>query len=106
MTSFDYLWQLLNPQNEYLAMRNYCQKIWETIPLEKQRLIYQNIQAKKAKGLFVDYNPFYAIQKNGSPPKQQTLSFADYYARYGTTEPQDGWRMANPTGQKVIYVKQ
>ena len=27
------------------------------------------------------------------------------YARYHTTEPRDGWQMANPTGNKVIYVK-
>ena len=39
------------------------------------------------------------------PPRQQTLSYADYYARYHTTEPRDGWQMANPTGQKVIYVR-
>ncbi len=105
MTSFDYLWQLLNPKSEYATMRNYCQKIWDTFPVEKQRLIYLNIQAKKEKGLFVDFNPFYAIQKNASPPKQQTLTFAEYYAKYGTTLEQDGWKMTNPTGQQVIYVK-
>ena len=38
-------------------------------------------------------------------PRQQTLSFSDYYNRYGTTDETDGWHMANPTGNKVIYVK-
>ena len=46
-----------------------------------------------------------AIRNNCLSTAKQTLSYADYYARYGTTEPQDGWHMENPTGQKVIYVK-
>ncbi len=33
------------------------------------------------------------------------LSYAEYYKRFGTTKERDGWQMANPTGQKVIYVK-
>ena len=45
------------------------------------------------------------IEDNAKPHRQQTLSFKDYYARYGTTEERDGWKMANPTGQQVIYVK-
>ena len=40
-----------------------------------------------------------------SMPQREILSFNDYYAKYGTTEERDGWKMANPTGQKVIYVK-
>jgi len=38
-------------------------------------------------------------------PRRETLSFNDYYAKFGTTEERDGWKMENPTGQKVIYVK-
>ena len=49
--------------------------------------------------------PEYAIQKNGTPPRSQTLSFNDYYNRYGTTVERDGWKMENPTGDKVIYVR-
>jgi hypothetical protein len=26
-------------------------------------------------------------------------------AKEKVTEPRDGWKMANPTGQKVVYVK-
>ena len=29
----------------------------------------------------------------------------EYYDRYGTTEPKDGWHMENPTGHQVIFVK-
>ncbi|MBR4431930.1 MAG: hypothetical protein IKS76_01870 [Paludibacteraceae bacterium] len=50
-------------------------------------------------------NPYYFLA-DFRKPRQEVLSFNEYYARYGTTEPQDGWHMENPTGQKVIYVKQ
>ena len=49
--------------------------------------------------------------KNNSLPLKgagglQTLSFADYYAKFGTTEEQDGWqRTFLPEQQKTIYVK-
>ena len=102
---FEKFWKIHNPKPEYAHMQRYCRKIWDTLPPEKQELICQNICTKREKGQFVDFNPYYAIQKNGTPPRQQILSFNDYYARYGTTEPQDGWKMANPNGNKVIYVK-
>ena len=55
---------------------------------------------------FVDYNPYFAIMKNSQLMSQrQEMSFNDYYAKYGTTEPRDGWHMENPTGNQVIYVK-
>ena len=34
-----------------------------------------------------------------------TLSYKQYYARYGTTMELDGWKMENPTGQQVVYIK-
>ena len=43
-------------------------------------------------------------QRRQRPPR--VLSYAAYYARYHTTEERDGWKMANPTGQQVIYVKE
>ena len=58
----------------------------------------------KDKGVPKWKNPYFFVI-DFPEPRQQTLSFNDYYARYGTTEPQDGWHMENPTGQKVIYVK-
>ena len=73
----------------------------------KQRAIYRTIRDKLAAGEFVSENPYYAIYDNAYPPRkrQRVMSYADYYAKYGTTEERDGWKMANPTGQKVIYVK-
>jgi hypothetical protein len=45
------------------------------------------------------------IQQARSKPRTETLSYNDYYTRYGTTEERDGWKMENPTGNKVIYVR-
>ena len=102
---FEEFWKIHNPKPEYAHMQNYCRKIWESLSPEKQKIICQNIRLKTEKGLFVDYNPYYAIQKNGTLPRPQTLSFNDYYNQYGTTEPRDGWQMTNPTGNQVIYIK-
>ena len=72
---------------------------------DMQQRIYATIRTKLEQGKFVHYDPLRALEENARPPRQQTLSYADYYARYHTTEPRDGWQMANPTGQKVIYVR-
>ena len=107
MISFEDFWKLHAPKPEYQPMRDYCRKIWDSLPPDKQDTIYRNIEYKKQNQLFVDYNPYYAIQKNGNPMrrKKQVLSMSAYYAQYGTTAETDGWRMENPTGNKVIYVK-
>ena len=49
-------------------------------------------------------NPYFFLL-DFREPRTQTLTFKEYYARFGTTLEQDGWRMTNPTGQQVIYVK-
>ena len=107
MYSFYEIWTLLEPKTEYANLINKCKELWESFSPEKQQEIFLKIEKKKLEKKFVDYNPLLAIRNNSierSKP-QQTLSYADYYARYGTTEPRDGWQMANPTGNKVIYVK-
>jgi hypothetical protein len=49
----------------------------------------------------------FAIRRFSQPPKPQTLSFNDYYTKFGTTEERDGWRRVFlPEKQKTIYVKQ
>lgn len=108
MTSFEYLWALLEPKKEYEPVRNRCLRLWETFPLEQQRRIYRTIRERKKESLFVDYNPLFAIQRFSQPPKPQTLSFRDYYAKFGTTEEQNGWRMVRPQkagDPPVHYVK-
>ena len=106
MTSFDYLWALLEPKKEYEPVRNRCLQLWETFTLEKQRRIYRTIRDRKKEHLFVDYNPLFAIKRFSVEPQKQTLSFNDYYAKFGTTEEQNGWRCVFlPDQQKTIYIK-
>ena len=106
MTSFDYLWELLEPKKEYEPVRNRCLSLWNTFDLDKQRRIYRTIRDRKKEKLFVDYNPLFAIERFSKEPQRQTLSFDDYYKRFGTTEEQNGWqRVFLPEKHKTIYVK-
>ncbi len=104
MKTFNDIWQLLSPKVEYANRRKACYELWISLTGDQQDTIFDAISEKLAKGKFVDYNPLFAI-KNHCRQRSQTLSFNDYYARYGTTEERDGWKMANPTGNQVIYVK-
>ena len=109
MRTFNEFWELLSPKAEYANRRRACYEFWNNLSENRQNELYDAISDKLSKGKYVDYNPLFAMKNNSLPLKGAgglTLSFADYYARYGTTEEKDGWHMANPTGQKVIYVKQ
>lgn len=64
LSSFDHLWSLLNPASEYLRKRKDVQSLWDTIPLQKQRVIYRVIRDKKEKGLRLHPNPFFALEDN------------------------------------------
>ena len=104
MKTFNDIWQLLSPKVEYANRKKACYELWISLTENQQDTIFDAISEKLAKGKFVDYNPLFAI-KNHCRQRSQTLSFNDYYTRYGTTEERDGWKMENPTGQQVIYVK-
>ena len=105
MKTFEEIISLLNPDEKYNPVLRQCQQMWESFSSEKQDFVYQAIKEKKERKEFVDYNPLFAIKRTYRAPKPQIMSFNDYYAKYGTTEERDGWKMQNPTGQKVIYVK-
>lgn len=106
MRTFNELWELLSPKAEYANRRRACFELWNNLPENRQDVLYETISDKLSKGKFVDYNPLFAMKNNSQEPRRQTMSFNDYYSKFGTTEEQDGWHMANPTGNKVIYVKQ
>ena len=110
MDSFDLIWQLLNPQAQYANRKRACYDMWQSFPQDKRESIINAIKDKLAKGKFVDYNPYFAIKRNSQEQVQlqqpQVMSFNDYYTKFGTTEEVKGWHMQNPTGNKVIYVKQ
>jgi hypothetical protein len=107
MVSFETIWALLNPQGEFKRRRGCCERLWQSFAAGRQEAIYERIAGKLQRGEFVNQNPYFAIEDNAAvvAPRRQELSFNDYYARFGTTEEQGGWKMENPTGQKVIYVK-
>ena len=105
MKTFNEIWTLLAPKIEYEQLKGKCRILWESFSSDKQDYVYSRIEEKKKRKEFVDYNPKFAIEKNSSSPRQQTMSFNDYYTTFGTTEERDGWKMVNPTGNKVIYVK-
>ena len=59
----------------------------------------------KGKGVPKWKNPYFFVI-DFPEPRQETLSYADYYARFGTTEEMNGWRRVFlPKEQKTIYVK-
>ena len=84
-----------------------CATLWKKYTPQQQQAIYDAIEKKIRAGKFVSFRPNEAIRDNvPKAPEIQVLSFEDYYKRYQTTLETDGWHMENPTGQKVIYVKQ
>ena len=113
MKTFNDLWQLLAPKAEYANRRKACFALWNELTENQQDVLYDVISDKLSKGKFVDYNPLFAIKNNSSFPSgrdgagfHQTLSFADYYRRYNTTEETDGWhRQFLPEKQTTIYIK-
>ena len=106
MKTIEDIWQLLSPQGEFKRRRGACERLWQGYGLARQEEIYAIIEGKLQRGEFVHENPYFAIEDNARQRRQrQVLSYDDYYGRYHTTEERDGWKMENPTGNKVIYVK-
>ena len=67
MITFNDLWLLLEVRSEYESLKRSCEKMWNAFPPKRQELIYRTIAEKKSLGEFVDFNPYYAIQKNANP---------------------------------------
>ncbi|MBO4250555.1 MAG: hypothetical protein J5884_04790 [Paludibacteraceae bacterium] len=108
MSSFDFIWQLVCGHGS--VAENYkaeLARVWDEYTLEQQRAIYRSIRDKLRAGKFVNYNPVKAVREN-APQKRPPLilTMNDYYARYGTTEEQDGWRREfRPEEQRTVYIK-
>ena len=99
---FEQYWQLIGGEVNYTDRKTAAEKAWSLCTPEKQQSIITWLQTH---GRYPGRNPYFFIL-DFQVKKQQRLSYAEYYAKYGTTEERDGWKMENPTGNKVIYVKQ
>ena len=100
---FNIFWTLFNPDATYTNRREAAEQEWARHP-EKHESI---INWLKQHGTYRGRNPyFFILDWQNKQVMQQTLTFQEYYAKYGTTEPQDGWqRVCLPEQQKTIYVK-
>ena len=97
---FETYWHLIGGDANFANRKPAAETAWDNHP-DKHSAIIEWLQKH---GRYPNRNPYFFIL-DFQLKRRQTLSFADYYARYGTTEPRDGWQMANPTGQQVIYVR-
>ena len=99
---FNHFWELFAVDETLFPHRRACcLRLWHEMPTEKRKTIIENLRTN---GAPKNRNPFFFLQDFGKS-RTQTLSFKEHYKRFGTTLEQDGWRMTNPTGQQVIYVK-
>ena len=98
---FETYWEKIGGDT-YFANRKAATEIeWAKHPDKHRPIILWLVEH----GTYPQRNPFFFIQDFKLRPVK-TMSFNDYYIKYGTTEDTDGWHKVNPTGQKVIYVKQ
>jgi hypothetical protein len=104
--NFEELWAMLYEHGASAKKEDGTRRFWNTLTADEQIHVFTTITTKLKEGKFVQFDPIRAIKEN-RPRKSlpQQLSFNEYYARYGTTEERDGWKMTNPTGNQVIYVK-
>ena len=61
-SSFDHMWDLLNPPQEFINMRSKCEtNLWNTLTIHMQHRVYRLIRDKKRLGEVINPNPWYAI---------------------------------------------
>lgn len=102
MENFELFWELFDPDPEFNNRQRACRTLWEQKG-KQQQAILDFLKSGKQRS---SRNPYYFLADFRDRPRQQ-LSYADYYAKYGTTEETDGWvRTFLPEQQKTIYVKQ
>ena len=102
-TDFETYWALFKPDVQFENRIDATQIEWDACPPDKQQAI---IAWLRKHGAYKGRNPYFFIQDfRVRQPKLQVLTYAAYYAKYGTTLERDGWKMTNPTGNQVIYVK-
>ena len=99
---FEQYWTLIGGAVNYADRKAAAEKAWALCSPEKKQAIIQWLQAH---GRYPGRNPYFFIL-DFQAKRQQTLSYADYFARFGTTEEQGGWRRRFlPEEHKTVYVK-
>ena len=97
---FETYWEKIGGDTYFANRKAATELEWAKHPDKHRPIILWLIEH----GTYPQRNPFFFIQDFKLRPVK-TMSFNDYYIKYGTTEDTDGWHKVNPTGQKVIYVK-
>ena len=105
MFTFNDLWELLHDHGATDKKKGDCARLWDSLTALQQQQLVTIIRSKLQQDKFVHYDPLRAMRENIRQARKLVLSYAEYYAKYGTTLERDGWKMENPTGQRVIYVK-
>ncbi len=102
MENFELFWELFDPDPEFNNRRRACRELWEQKG-EQQQAIIEFLKSGKQRS---SRNPYYFLADFRVRPKQQqTLSYAEYYAKFGTTEELNGWqRKFIAEEQRTVYV--
>ena len=107
--NFDDFWPLVENHGSVAYFhRNECEDLWGRLTPEQQLAVYNAIKRKLDSGLFVHFDPTKAVRDNlPQAPKIQILTTDAYYARFGTTENQDGWhRVYLEAERRSVYIKE
>ena len=98
---FETYWTLIGGDEHFANRKEAARQAW----LEHPEKHFSIITWLRAHGKYPNRNPYFFILDFQSK-RRQTLSYADYYARFGTTEEHDGWvRTFIPEEQRTVYVK-
>lgn len=104
---FNSFWDIVKNHGSVAQLhRLECEDLWSTFTETQQEAICRAIGNKMRTGRFVHYNPAIAMRENLPKETRQVLSFDDYYALFGTTNPINGFqKVFLPEQQKTIYIK-
>ena len=93
---------LFQPDKEFTNRLGAAQRLWEQSSSEKRQAIIAWLETH---GRYKGRNPYFFILD--FKPQQIQLSYDDYYARFKTTEEQDGWRREyRAEEQRTVYIKE
>ena len=103
MENFELYWELFNPDPEFNNRQRACRALWEQKGEQQRQAILEFLKSGKQRS---SRNPYFFLADFRI--RRQTMSYAAYYAKYGTTEEKDGWKMVKPQkpgDPPVYYVK-